>query len=232
MRKPIVIGHRGAAAHAPENTLHSFETAVKLGADMIELDVQETKDGELICIHDYDVARTTNGAGLVSELTLAEIRDLDINSGHKIPLLSEVFDNMKNKISINIEIKVLDIETKLVNLIDQFGITKDVLVSSFFHDTLRILKNINSEIRTAILLNQPIEDTVNYALNLNADGINPLFYTLEPNMIELAHAENLVVYPWTVNLKESMVELLTMGVDGIITDYPDIARSVIESLDW
>lgn len=232
MKKPIVIGHRGAAAHAPENTLHSFQIALKMGADMIELDVHETNDGELVCMHDYDVGRTTNRTGLIGEMTLSQIKELDIEDSHKVPTLREVLEFSKGKIAVNIEIKVLDIEMKIAQLINEFSMLDEIIVSSFFHETLSKIKSINPKIKTAVLLNQQIENPVDYSLELGVDGINPLFYTVEPEMIELAHKKQLVIYPWTVNFEDSMVELFTAGVDGVITDYPDIARSVIDSRKW
>ncbi|MFQ5885369.1 MAG: glycerophosphodiester phosphodiesterase [Thermoplasmata archaeon] len=87
MTKPIVIGHRGAPVEAPENTILSFQRAIQVGADMIELDVRETADGHLICLHDEDVSRTTDGDGTVSELTLVEVKSLNAGNGEKIPLL-------------------------------------------------------------------------------------------------------------------------------------------------
>jgi glycerophosphoryl diester phosphodiesterase len=232
LTKPIVIGHRGAAAHAPENTIHSFELAYKMGADMIELDVQETSDGELVCIHDYDVGRTTNGTGFVGELTLSEIKDLDIEGGHKIPLLSTVLETLRNRLAINIEIKVPDIEKKIAKLIHKYEMVNEVIVSSFLHETVRILKEVDPEIMTAILLNEMIDNPITYTLDLNANGINPLFYTLEPELVKSAHLENILIYPWTVNFEDSVNDLLTMGVDGIITDYPDMVRRTINSHEW
>jgi glycerophosphoryl diester phosphodiesterase len=107
--RPVVIGHRGSSAYAPENTLLSYETAWKMKADMVELDVHSTADGGLVCIHDEDVSRTTNGKGLVAELTLKELRRLDAGKGQKVPLLSEVLDLARGRFGVNIEIKVLNV---------------------------------------------------------------------------------------------------------------------------
>jgi glycerophosphoryl diester phosphodiesterase len=230
LNRPIVIGHRGAAAHAPENTLHSFQTAFEMGADMVELDVHETNDGNLVCMHDYDVSRTTNGTGLIHDMSLREIKKLKIQGTHEIPLLSEILEYAKNKFSVNIEIKVPDIEMKIVELVNKYEMNHEIIISSFLHGTLPIIKSIDSSIKTAVLLNEQLENPVEYALQLNTDGINPLFYTLDPMLVQSAHTAHLVIHPWTVNFEDSMIELIKAGVDGIITDYPDVARRVIDSL--
>ena len=135
----------------------------------------------------------------------------------------------KGKFAVNIELKVPDIEKKVINLVKKHQMTNEIIVSSFLHETLRTIKDIDSEIKTFILLNQTIENPVEYALELKANGINPLFYTLELSMIEIAHSEKLVIYPWTVNFEDSIIELIIAGVDGIITDFPDVARRIIDS---
>ncbi|MFX1369536.1 MAG: glycerophosphodiester phosphodiesterase, partial [Promethearchaeota archaeon] len=104
MRTQLVIGHRGASSEAPENTMKSFRIAWEIGADMVELDVQETADGHIICMHDYDVSATTSGNGMVSELDLEEIQSFDAGENERVPLLSEVLDFALNRIMLNIEV--------------------------------------------------------------------------------------------------------------------------------
>ncbi|MHA1652851.1 MAG: glycerophosphodiester phosphodiesterase [Candidatus Thorarchaeota archaeon] len=228
MRDVLVIGHRGAAAHAPENTLSSFETAWKMGADMVELDIQLTSDGEMVCVHDYDLERVCGVKQLVSETSLEEIRRLDAGDGSRIPLLAEVLDFCRGKIGVNIEIKVPDIEEQALNMVLERDMRDSVMFSSFFQQTLRHLRELDSFIQTGVLYSEPPESPVQYALDFGATSINPLFFTLTPKIVEQAHDAGLKVFPWTVNDEDMILEMLKMGVDGIISDMPDVAARVVD----
>ncbi|MFW9927351.1 MAG: glycerophosphodiester phosphodiesterase, partial [Candidatus Thorarchaeota archaeon] len=127
----FIIGHRGASGHAPENTFLSFEKAWNFGATMIELDVHETIDGHLVCIHDSTIDRTTNGTGKVNSLSLNEIQSFDAGLGQIVPLLDDVLTFARGKMQINIELKIGGIEEKIVSLDNDLKMTNDVLVSSF-----------------------------------------------------------------------------------------------------
>jgi len=229
LQKAIVIGHRGASAYAPENTILSFETAWRMKADMVELDVHATSDGHLVCIHDDNVSRITGMSGLVAEMTLKEIRRLDAGRGQRIPLLSEVLNLSKGKFGVNIEIKVRNIEEDLLRLVTERSVLGSVIFSSFLHPTLRELREMSAEAKTAVLYREPINDPVQYALELGSNAINPLFYLLTPEHVSLAHKSGLKTYPWTVDDPDMMLELVSMRVDGIITDIPDVARKTIDT---
>lgn len=230
MIERIIIGHRGAAGLAPENTLLSFRKALNLGVHMIELDIHETLDGHLVCIHDSSVDRTTDGTGNVAELTLQELRRFDAGQGEKIPLLHEVLDMARNRMKVNIELKTLGVEKDVIDLIVARKMIHEVIVSSFFHGTLLAIKELNSEIRTAILIDTPKDDLISYTLELGSNAINPKFSFVSNTMIEDAHRHSLKIYPWTVNDTSQMMELLIMGVDGIITDYPNLGLDVMKGL--
>ncbi|MGD9396966.1 MAG: glycerophosphodiester phosphodiesterase family protein [Candidatus Thorarchaeota archaeon] len=225
--KPIVIAHKGASGYAPENTLLSFQRAIDLEAHMIELDLRETLDGELVCVHDPTVDRTTNGIGAIHELTYKELRGLDAGEGEHIPLLTEVLRLASGKIKVNIDLKVIEVEQKLLDLIEDYKMIQDVLVSSFFHGTLGALRDLSENIETAVLIEVPIDDLVVYALDFNVNAINPDHKLVTLELVEEAHSVGLKVYPWTVNDLQTMKQLLAFGVDGLITDYPDRAAGVI-----
>lgn len=225
----MIIGHRGAAGLAPENTLLSFRTALNLGVHMIELDIHETSDGHLVCIHDGSVERTTDGRGNVSEMTLVELKKLDAGEGQSIPLLQEVLDIAQNKMKVNIELKTLGVERKVVDLVLSRNMIHDVMVSSFFHGILPSIKELNSEMCTAILVDRPMHDLISYSKELGAAAINPRFSIVSREMIEEAHENSLNIYPWTVNESSKMLELLRLGVDGIFTDYPNVGLTVLNS---
>ncbi|NHJ14627.1 MAG: glycerophosphodiester phosphodiesterase [Candidatus Thorarchaeota archaeon] len=229
MRSCIIIGHRGASNKAPENTLLSFQKAWELGADMVELDVHESSDGRLVCIHDYDVSRTTNGTGLVSEMTLRELQELDAGDNQQIPLLEDVLGFARGKVGVNIELKTIEIEEEVLRITNEAGMLEEVIFSSFLHEALRVIRELEPKAITAILLNNRIDEEIPYALELGAKAINPRFFNVDKDLVDAAHTSGLKVYPWTVNDEEFMLELLHMGVDGLITDLPDLGVRVVDS---
>jgi glycerophosphoryl diester phosphodiesterase len=224
----IIVGHRGAAGLAPENTLLSFYTAMNLGVHMIELDVHETLDGHLVCIHDSNVERTTNGTGNVAEMSLQELRLLDAGQGEKIPLLCEVLDMARNRMKVNIELKTLGVEKSVLDEVVSRKMINEVIVSSFLRKSLITIKELNSEIKIATLVAVPTNDLILYALELGSVAINPQFSLVSYDMIEEAHRNSLKIYPWTVNDNSQMLELLQMGVDGVITDFPNFGLEVLK----
>ena len=225
--EPIIIAHKGASGYAPENTLLSFRRALELRAHMIELDLRETLDGELVCIHDPTVDRTTNGNGEVHNLTYKELQELDAGKGEQIPLLNDVLRFASGKIKVNIDLKVIEVEKKLLDLIEDHKMVQDILISSFFHGTLETIRDLSESVATAILTEVPMDELVCYALDFNANAINPHHKLVTPELIQDAHRVDLKVYPWTVNKWHTMKELLTFGVDGLITDFPDRAVDVM-----
>ncbi|TFG34293.1 glycerophosphodiester phosphodiesterase [Candidatus Thorarchaeota archaeon] len=223
MRECIIIAHRGASGLAPENTLMSFNLAIELKADMIELDVHETYDGHLVCIHDYEVDRTTNGTGIVAEMTLNEILGLDADQNQHIPLLSEVLDLAYNRIRVNIELKTTNIENKVVELLKEKQMIDKVMVSSFLHGSLQTINTIDPAVETAVLVNVPMNGLIEYISELKAKALNPIFSMVTPDLVKQLHDHDIRVYPWTINDPLTMKNLFDMNVNGIITDYPDIA---------
>ena len=230
MKKQIVVGHRGASGLAPENTLLAHRAAYDVGAHMVEIDVQETSDGKLVCIHDYDVDRTTSGSGAVVELSYRELQELDAGNGARIPTLVEVLDFVHGKMKINIELKVIDIEKEVLSLVKERSMMSDVVVSSFLHGTLTATRNLNPNIYTAVLVETPRDDLIQYVLEHEANALNLDYELLTSNILEEAHRNKIEVFPWTVNDSSKMRELYKMGVDGIITDYPDVAVKILRGL--
>jgi glycerophosphoryl diester phosphodiesterase len=227
--RQIIIGHKGASGHAPENTLLSFRKAWQYSADMIELDLHETLDGELVCIHDSTVDRTTNGKGEVHSLTFSELKELDAGNGEKIPLLEEVLEFAKGKLQVNIELKVSEVEKKVLGIVERYRMFSDVIISSFYHATLTIIRNLSDLATTAILINKPKDDLVQYALDLKANAINPHYELDIAEIVDDAHRVGLKVYPWTVNESDAMKRLFSLQVDGLITDFPDRAANILRN---
>jgi glycerophosphoryl diester phosphodiesterase len=240
MADTLNIAHRGANSLAPENTLAAFRKAVELGSDGFELDVQFSRDGKLVVIHDEKVDRTTNGKGLVKDLTLAELKDLDAGSWfgpefgkEKIPTLDEVLGEFQGvDLHINIEIKsgiVLypGIEKAVVTRVKDSKREESVLISSFNHYSLVACRQLNPEIRIGILYMAGLYEPWNYAKSLGCYAIHPLFYGIQPEIIMGCKKAGLAIYAWTVNDPLYMAALAQGGVDAIITDRPQDLKIVL-----
>ncbi len=217
-KEPLCVAHRGANKLAPENTLKSFRKAIELGADMIELDVRATKDREIVVIHDADISRTSNGKGYVREYTLEELRKFDFGEGEKIPTLKEVLELAKGKILVNIELKEPDIVPEVVKIINETGMIDQVIVSSFIHPALLMVKKIEPRIKTAILFGCYPVDIVGLAADAMANFINPYFEAVDENMVKIARDAGLGVMPWTVDDENHMKRLIKLGVNAVITN--------------
>jgi glycerophosphoryl diester phosphodiesterase len=243
MRIPKVIAHRGASAYAPENTMSSFRKAMELGAQGIELDVQQSHDGHLVVIHDELLERTSSGKGWVKDKTLEELKSLDFGSwysgsfaGEQIPTLDEVMELISSWDGLlNIEIKsgvviYPGIEQKVADTISKFNRYDRVIVSSFNHYSLVQLRKLESRIRTGILYMAGIYEPWKYAAQVGACAIHPLFYNIRPETMPGCIENGIMVNPFTVD-QPAMIEMIAKaGVDGIITNVPDVARKIIGSI--
>jgi len=242
MSKPLILAHRGASAEAPENTLAAFRLALEQGADGFELDIHRTRDGHLVVCHDERVDRTTDGTGFIGSMTLAELKKLDAGrwfdarfAGERIPTLDEVWALVEEAGGIrllNIEVKLgfaayPGIEEELIEWIESRGLEDRVIVSSFNHFSMLRLHERAPEIRTGILYMAAWVEPWVGARRVGARSLHPYHLTLVPPLVEAAHSQGLEVYPFTVDEPERMRELAAMGVDGIITNKPGLARSVI-----
>jgi glycerophosphoryl diester phosphodiesterase len=214
------IGHR--AGHAPENTLLSFNKAVMLGCDMTELDVHICSSGEVVVIHDESVDRTTDGSGQVSELSLNELRQLDAGFGEKIPTLEEVLRLLKGMIMLNIELKGLGTAEPVHELVDSLGWRgDDLLITSFDWGMLSEYRGLDPEARIGPLTYNNLDDARVFAEKVNAFCINPHHGHLDIEYLREAHVKGFNVYPWTVNEPDDIERVIGLGVDGVISDYPD-----------
>jgi glycerophosphoryl diester phosphodiesterase len=238
LRSPLIIGHRGAAGEAPENTLASFRLAVEQGCDGVELDVHLTKDGKLAVIHDGTLDRTTTGTGAVADLTAEEIRQADAGSkfhtcfaGEKVPLLEEVFDLLPAEMLINVEIKSGHpaLPATLVALLKEKNRQETVVISSFDHKILRTVKDLDPGLRIGLLYAANVVDHCALALSTGTD-----VYSLHPEQMLIGRADiaqavasSLQVYPWTADGEGEMLRLIKAGASGIITNFPGRLRSVI-----
>lgn len=234
MSNIINFAHRGAAGHYPENTMLAFAKALELGATGIESDVQMTRDGQLILIHDETLQRTAGTAEWVKDLTLAEIKQLEVGSwfhadyvGERIPTLEELLDLVSGTDAlVNLELKtgvVLypGIEQKVLDTVRRYGLSERIIISSFNHYSLVECKSLAPDIRTGILYMEGLYEPWNYAKRIGADALHAYQYALTPELVAEAKAAGVVYHPFTVNDPKVMQALIAAGVAGIITDFPD-----------
>ncbi len=215
------IGHRGARAYEPENTIRSFKKAIEIGVDAVELDVRKTKDGQLVVIHDADVKRTTDGKGLVSELALKEIKGFSMEKGEKIPTLKEALGFLDKKVKTIIELKEAGVEKEVLALVHENGLEKNVIVTSFLEDALRKVRELDKDIATGLIYAKH-KNPLKTALELKAQYLVPLYRFTHTANVQKAHENGLKVIVWTINTPEEVATYIKKGVDGIASDKPDI----------
>ncbi len=222
----LKIGHRGAKGFVAENTLESFQKALDLGVDAIELDVHVCASGELVVFHDFTVDRMTNGSGEVHKLTLTQLKKLKVSSKLEIPTLSEVFDLIDRKCWVNVELKGHETAQPTVELIEKYIKEKgwqydDFIVSSFQKEELEKVYALNPNINLGILTQASVEQALEWADQLSAKAIHPHFSLLtEENCME-AQEKGYQIFTWTVNHEEDIHRLQHYKINGIISDFPD-----------
>ncbi|MBR4163543.1 MAG: glycerophosphodiester phosphodiesterase [Solobacterium sp.] len=243
MNKPQIWAHRGACAYKPENTLESFQEAVNLHADGIELDIQMTKDGKIVVIHDETIDRTSDGTGWVKDFTYEELLKYNFNNNHpevafaRIPLMEEVFDLIfPTALIINIELKTgivfyEGIEEAILKMTKEKNMEDRVIYSSFNHYSVKKIQKLNPDARTAFLYADGPIDMPEYAHSHHVDAIHPALYNIQfPDVVEKAHQLGMEVNVWTVNEKEHIQLCMLKQVDAIITNKPDYVRKIIEEV--
>jgi glycerophosphoryl diester phosphodiesterase len=249
--KIITVGHRGASGYAPECTLASYSLAVKLQADYIEIDLQMTKDGEIIAMHDEKVNRTTNGSGWIKNMTLAEIKALDAGSwfndkhqiyardeyvDEKVPTLREIFETFGKDTHYMLETKSPEenpgLEEKMWALVEEFGLRNQIAIQSFSKDSLKKIRSWDPEVilfqllwynRAAHISNSLLTEIKGYA-----NGIGANFLRINENYVHKVRNEGLLLYAYSVNYQVNMDKAMKWEVDGVHTDYPDRFMEVLE----
>ena len=221
----LSIGHRGARGHAPENTLLAIDTGIRLGADMIEFDVQRCEQ-ELVVIHDPRLERTTNGQGRVDEVSLEYLRKLNTGADMQVPTLAEVLDLVEARLPVNIEIKSAEGTAALVaqqvrNYLNEGWTPAHFLVSSFHLPELYEFKQLAPEVPVAVLVCGVPLDWAACAAEIGASALNISAEFADPRLIADAHARGLQVFAYTVNHVEDIARAVALGLDGVFSDYPE-----------
>ena len=225
--KQLVIGHRGAKGHLAENTLESIKKAMQLGADGIEIDVFRCLSGEIVLFHDEKLDKLTNGKGLIENTSLEELKKLKVmGTNHQIPTLNEVFDIIDNKTFLNIELKgsntaKLSLEIVKQQINNNGFVKENILFSSFNWEELKGLRKLDDHINIALITEDDPLLAINPALNLKAVAINPSHKKLNKKVVDKIFSAGLKIYTWTVNNKNQIDKMKKLGVNGIITDYPE-----------
>lgn len=226
--KVMIIGHRGAMGHVAENTIPSIKKAMELGVDGIEIDVFKCKTGELVVFHDEKLDRLTNASGLIESLELDSIKKITVLDQYRIPTLEDVLILIDGQVKLNIELKGQGTASPTNDIINQYinkeGWTNDkFIISSFKWDELEKIRSLNSLIPIAVLVNtrvNPIE-ALPFARKVKAIAINPNFKDLNQENIKEIQSNGFKVFPYTINELDDIERMIKLGVDAIITDYPE-----------
>ncbi len=219
----LKIGHRGAKAYEIENTLESFQKAIELGANAIELDVRKSKDGKLVISHDDNLKKVYGKDVRINEATLKELRQLTEN---KIATLQEALDFIDNKAEkILVELKEAGYEKKVLDVVKKAKLRDRVIIGSFHEDALSNVRELDKKIETGLIYAKH-KNPIRAALELNAQYLVSLYRLTHTKNIEDAHEKNLRVIVWTINTKQEIKDYMAKGVDGIASDKPDLLKSI------
>lgn len=254
------IAHRGASGHAPEHTLIAYDRVQALNGDYLEIDLQMTKDGELIAMHDPDVSRTTDGEGKVNELTLVEIAELDAGewfndenpklaeeaySGAHVPSLRDIFDTFGNDVNYYIETKQPkespEMVSELISVLNEYDLlgadTEEgqVIIQSFSEDSLLEVQELDPTLPLIQLISYKTKANITAKqldkISKYAVGIGANYKYLNQNYVEKVREQNLLLHPYTVNDKKDMKQMIEWGATGMFTNYPDRLNEVLEEMN-
>jgi glycerophosphoryl diester phosphodiesterase len=243
LSRPVIFAHRGASAHAPENTLAAFELALAESADAIELDVKLSADGHVVVIHDGTIDRTTGAHGRVKDLSLADLRTLDSGSffsekfkNEKIPTLEEVFESVGKRTFINVELTNYNtprdhLVESVCTLVKKFALQDSVMFSSFFALNLSKARGVLPEVPRGLLAFNGLLGAWARSFGFvfgKYQALHPYLKDTTPQQVQRVHRLNRRVHVWTVNAADDMRRLFNWGVDGIFTDDPALAVRVRE----
>jgi len=244
--RPLIVAHRGFSARFPENTMAAFFGALEAGAQMIELDVHLTRDGALIVTHDFELGRTSSGAGSLSDHSSAELRRLDAGSWfgagfqeERFPVLGQVLAFAKGNVELNLELKEETLvspsayeamATKTLELVERHNMLDKVLISSFDWKMLSVLREKNSRIRLGLLNHEPEKDLRwKEAAQIGAYSYHPHFKNLTASLVREISEKGLLLFPYTANTNAEFERLVILGADGIITNEVALLKFFLES---
>ncbi|MFW9988173.1 MAG: glycerophosphodiester phosphodiesterase [Candidatus Odinarchaeota archaeon] len=233
----LIIAHRGASNVAPENTLKAFQKAIELKADYIEFDVHLTKDGELVIRHDANIPQSDGTMSLIKEMTIEELKGIDVGEGEKIPTFNELLEISKDNIGLLCEIKIQKIGKYLIEILKNEDLLETSMISSFIFCELKELNRIHSGLKLGLLLSERIisyQMVIKFCRKAKDNhffAIHPYWRAVNKDIVEFAHSNNLKVNAWTEiyeSINDSdLKELVNLGIDGLIHDDIEQAKRVI-----
>jgi glycerophosphoryl diester phosphodiesterase len=233
-----IIAHRGFSSIAPENTLVAFQKAIECKADYFELDVHKTKNDSIVVVHDSSINRTSSNdfKGKIAEMNYSDLTTVKVGysekfddkyENEKIPTLREALELAKGKIKVCIEIKVYGVEKEVLKIINDLGVKDEVIIFSFHYPVLAKIRQLDKNIPILFLLNKADKMTIDYAkiIESNAIGVGN-GTTVTEEYLNFAHQNDIEVWKWTVNEEDEMQQLIDLGLDGLITNFPDKALKI------
>jgi len=222
----LLVGHRGAKAYEPENTLRSFKRGIKMGANAIEFDTHITKDNVPVVIHDHTLERTTNGTGNVHEKTLNALRKLDAGKGEKIPTVREALLFLKkHKVMALVEIKDKKSAKEIVNVIKKTGMASKTIAHSYYVDALKEVKKLEPKLQTALIFQNKIKNVMGFMRLGKVAKVDWYFgktTALTKKLVDTMHKWKFKVNVWVCNTKADVNKFKKMGVDAIASDKPNL----------
>jgi glycerophosphoryl diester phosphodiesterase len=235
-KKILTFAHAGGKKTGPENSLKAFKKAIELKADFIELDVKVSKDGEIVIFHDPDTFNITGVVGLLKDMTLKELKLLDIGEGERIPTFREVVELADHKISLLLHIAAENTERQIVNILREYDYVETTIISCMIHKYLIKFRDLEPKLKLAALENLHYEEfpkwdvrkkLIDNAVHKKFFAINPEYHLVDNKFVNYAHQRNLKVFPWTVNDKKDIQFLISHRIDGIITDDIPLVNNLL-----
>jgi glycerophosphoryl diester phosphodiesterase len=221
MRRLLRIGHRGAAGHAPENTLAAIRKGIDLGVDLVEIDVRHTADGVLVALHDETLNRTTNGKGRVDRLSLSAVKMFNAGDGEHIPTVGEVLEVARGRVGLMLELKVIGVAQKTVAAVQEAEFKEPIIYASFLHDELMDVRSVEAEASLMVLFGRLPRAPVACAMEYRPSHVGLRHDTATHRLVDAFHRENLLVFVYTADSLGDIQRALSLGVDGVISNFPE-----------
>jgi len=221
MRRVLRIGHRGAAGHAPENTLAAIQKGIALGVDFVEIDVRRTADSVLVVLHDETVNRTTNGKGRVDRLSLQEVKKFDAGNGEHIPTLEEVLKVAAGEAGLMLELKVKGVAQQTAEVVREAGFRNPVIYASFLHDELKHVRTVDPEATLMVLFGGLSHASVARAVKYGPSYVGLRHNKAPRPLVDAFHRADLLVFVYTADAPSDIKHALSLDVDGVISNFPE-----------
>ncbi len=236
-----IIAHRGFSSVAPENTLIAFQKAIESGVEYFELDIYKTKDGKIVVIHDATVDRTSsnNTKGEIAKMTSGDLAAVRVGyekkfkqkyKNEKLPTLKEALELAKGKIKVCIEVKVYGVEKEVMEIVNEVGVNDGVIIFSFYYPVIARIRQLDKNIPTLYLKGKANQLDIDYATAIDANAIGVGSGTrITRELLDYAHDKGIELWQWTVDDEDKMKQLIELGLDGLITNFPDKALKIRET---